>query len=182
MTISRRAVPVAAFAAASLALAACGTQHVNSSPTASRSGSPSASPSAPPSPYDENTTRGGGDMAPHQQENNGWKQRAELSANDRRLGNAAAARIRPRLQSLRESGDFSEKSVERILLDLGQPRDRVSAKQIQVTTAGTTQQLVGFWVIVGQRACVYGDLRPTRVLIEVDGPTMEGSCVEPFSH
>jgi len=47
---------------------------------------------------------------------------------------------------------------------------------------GKASDLVGFWVIVGQRACVYGDLRPTRVLVEVEGPTMEGTCPEPFSH
>src|SRR5262245_20790483 len=47
-----------------------------------------------------------GDGAPHEAENNGWKQRHELTPDEQRAGDALAARIRPKLAALRTAGDF----------------------------------------------------------------------------
>ncbi|WP_030176537.1 hypothetical protein [Spirillospora albida] len=170
-------LPRRASLAAALAILACGC-----GTEAAGSGGEPASAVPARSPYDE-ATRNGGDSAPHQGENNAWKNRAPLSAEDERLGRAAEAKVRPALSRLRERHDFAVTSVERTLLGLGYARDRVQVQSFRTGASGTAPAPgVVFVVLVGTRACVHGDIRPSRLLIEVEGTTREGTCLEPFTH
>jgi hypothetical protein len=119
-----------------------------------------------------------GDSAPHNAENNGWKQRSELSAADRRLGEEAAARIRPALEGQRAKGDFTPEGTRATLVGLGYPAERVQvATMHDPTITGAV-----FAVRVGERGCVIGDVQPLRMQVEVQGSAAEFGCLEPFSH
>ncbi|MBM2615073.1 hypothetical protein JIG36_05800 [Actinoplanes sp. LDG1-06] len=117
-----------------------------------------------------------GDGAPHQAENNGWKQRHELTAEEQRAGDALAARIRPALTGLRASGDFAPASTRRVLLALGLATEDVQVNEMR-TPPGTV-----FAVTFPEAGCVIGDVRPERVLVEVTGAAAEFGCLEPFTH
>ncbi|WP_131740151.1 hypothetical protein [Actinomadura roseirufa] len=118
-------------------------------------------------------------------ENNGWKYRSPLSPDDERKTQAAASKVRPALARLREGHDFSVQSVERTLLGLGFPRDHVQVQAIQVSplqTSSTPPPGAIFVVTVGTRGCVHGDIRPSRLLVQAEGTTGEGTCLEPYTH
>ncbi len=132
--------------------------------------SPSASPTTSPA------TNSGPDAAPHEADNNGWKQRHDLTDADRAAGEQAAARIRPQLQRLRAAGDFALDSTRRTLLALGYPPTDIQVEPMHDGSAGAV-----FAVHAG-RACVDGDVRPDRVLVQVEGAATEFGCLEPFSH
>lgn len=127
-----------------------------------------------------------GDGPPNYGDNHRWKHRAPLSAEDTRLARAAADRIRPALRRLRQANDLSADSVERELLGLGHPRERVLVRPItrNPLSADTASPEAGavYSVLVGQRACVDGDVRRSRLLVQVEGTIADGGCLEPFTH
>jgi uncharacterized protein DUF6993 len=164
--------------AASLALlafgcAAPGTRAADA-PTAS------ASASAPPPAAAERT---GPDVPPNHADNNGWKQRHELSAADQRTGQRLAAKIRPKLEALRAAGDFAPASTRQALLDLGIKADAIEVTAMrppigeQIPPPGAV-----YAVHFASVGCVIGDVRPERVMVEVTGSAAEFGCLEPFSH
>ncbi|HEX5198335.1 hypothetical protein ACFQS1_03675 [Paractinoplanes rhizophilus] len=175
----RRWLPAAVLG---LALAGCaqpGTRDGDTAPLPSPSTSSpasAASPSAAASAALPEQTLPPGDGAPHQAENNGWKQRHELTPDEQRTGDALAARIRPKLAALRTAGDFAPASTRDALLGLGLPPD-----DVQVTEMRTPPGAV-FAVHFPDAGCVIGDVRPDRLLVEVTGAGAEFGCLEPYTH
>src|SRR5688500_20394846 len=102
-------------------------------PAVSPSGQPpSGQPSGPAPSGSQSAGPGvpGGDQPPNAGDNSAWKQRGELSPEDRRAGDEAAARITPVLQRLRAAQEFSLDATRQALLGLGFPADTVLVKQI----------------------------------------------------
>jgi hypothetical protein len=149
--------------------------------------SPSPSPPASPAgrPPAGGTPQGGppGDGPPNYADNNGWKQRHELTAAEQRTGQELAGRIRPELAALRAAGDFRPDSTRRALLGLG-----IAADSVQVTPmrtpldAATPPPGAVYAVRFPDAGCVIGDVRPDRVLVEVTGAGGEFGCLEPYTH
>jgi hypothetical protein len=126
-----------------------------------------------------------GDGPPNHADNNGWKQRHDLSPDDQRLAGQAADRIRPELAKLRTAGDFAPDSTRRMLLNLGYPSGDVEVTPMRTPGGWSSPQPPAgavFAVHLGRAACVLGDVRPERVLVEVRGSATEYGCLEPFSH
>jgi hypothetical protein len=149
-------------------LAGCADAAAGTGPAPSRP-SPSASPASA-------ATSTGPDVAPHEVDNNGWKQRHDLTDADRAAGEQAAARIRRELQRLRTAGDFTLGSTRRTLAAIGYPATDIQVEPLRDGSAGAA-----FAVHAG-RACVDGDVRRERVLVQVEGAATEFGCLEPFSH
>jgi hypothetical protein len=108
-----------------------------------------------------------------------------FGADDERAAEATAKRIRPALERLRKAGNFAPAAVLRAFQDLGLPRDRISATPMSTPswwTSATPVQGVVYVVRAGTIACVDGDIRPERVLVQVEGPDTEGNCIQPVSH
>ncbi|XVV17076.1 DUF6993 domain-containing protein [Actinoplanes sp. CA-131856] len=143
---------------------------------------PAATASAPPDDAGAQA-QPPGDGAPHQAENNGWKQRHDLTAAEQRAGDALAARIRPELTALRSAGDYTLASTQRALLGLGLDPDQVQVTAMR-TPVGEATPPPGavFAVHFPEAGCVIGDVRPERLQIEVTGAAAEFGCLEPFSH
>ncbi|HEX8865430.1 MAG TPA: hypothetical protein VF821_07190 [Lentzea sp.] len=119
----------------------------------------------------------GPDVAPHNAENNGWKQRKPLNARGVQTGRDTIAQIGSALQQVCASGDFSVEATKKAL----------AGYEAYVLLPDAGQKLVGYTITVSngptERAtCVYGDLKPRELRIFVDGTTGEGSCYEPKSH
>jgi hypothetical protein len=174
-----------------------GTRDGDSSPLPSSSSSlPSSSSSLPSSssslpspsaviasPAEAAQAAPPGDGAPHEAENNGWKRRPDLTADQQRAGDALAARIRPRLAALRATGDFAPESTRQTLLGLG-----LRSEDVQVTAmrtpldAATPPPGAVFAARFGGTGCVLGDVRPDRLLVEVAAAGAEFGCPEPYTH
>ena len=173
-----RWVTVAVLGLVALGCAQPGARDGDSSPL------PSPSPSLPGLTTDAaGQALPPGDAAPHQADNNSWKRRHELTAEEQRAGDALAARIRPKLTALRTAGDFAPESTEQALLGLGlRPED------VQVTTmwpapdSGTPPPGAVFAVRFAGAGCVTGGVRPDRLMIEVTGAAAEFGCLEPNTH
>ncbi|SNY55197.1 DUF6993 domain-containing protein [Paractinoplanes atraurantiacus] len=180
---SGRWVVAAVFGLVALGCARPGAGDGDSSPLVTATPSPPASAASLPPDGADAQAQPPGDGAPHQAENNGWKQRHDLTAEEQRTGDALAARIRPKLTALRSAGDFAPASTQRALLSLG-----LDADQVQVTTMrapiGESAPPPGavFAVHFPEAGCVIGDVRPERLQIEVTGAAAEFGCLEPFSH
>jgi hypothetical protein len=144
---------------------------------------PASSSPAPPDGAGAPGDGAPGDGAPHQAENNGWKERHELTAQEQRTGDALAARIRPKLTALRTAKDFAPDSTRQALLGLGLRPDAV-----QVTTmwpapgSATPPPGAVFAVTFPEAGCVIGAVRPDRLQIEVTGAAAEFGCLEPSTH
>jgi len=148
--------------------------------------SPLPSPSPSPSPSRDDTdgqAQPPGDGAPHQADNNGWKQRHDLTAEEQRAGDALAARIRPKLTALRTAGDFTPASTQQALLGLGLRPDDVQVTTIRPPLGSDTPPAGAvFAVQFAGAGCVIGDVQPNRLLIEVTGSAAEFGCLEPSTH
>ncbi|MFF5081739.1 DUF6993 domain-containing protein [Actinoplanes sp. NPDC000266] len=179
----RRWLAAAALGLVALGCARPGAGDGDSSPLVTAT--PSASAPAASVPPDDAGAQAQppGDGAPHQAENNGWKQRHDLTAEEQRAGDALAARIRPKLTALRSAGDFTPASTQQALLGLG-----LDPAQVQVTAMrtpigeATPPPGAVFAVRFPEAGCVIGDVRPERLQIEVTGAAAEFGCLEPFSH
>jgi hypothetical protein len=128
---------------------------------------------------------GGGsvpDVAPHQAENNGWKQRRALTPDERTAGEDAARRIAPLLVDLCARGDFTAEGTRRALVGAGFPSDAIVEVVPQPEGVADSSPVVFYNMTLAARTCVQGDLRLGRVRVHVDGPTGEGSCYEPKTH
>lgn len=124
-----------------------------------------------------------GDGAPHEAENNGWKQRHELTADEQRAGDALAARVRPKLAALRTAGDFAPASTRQALLALGLGPDDVQVTGMRTPLdSATPPPGAVFAVHFPEAGCVIGDVRPERLLVEVTGAGAEFGCLEPYTH
>jgi hypothetical protein len=117
-----------------------------------------------------------GDQPPNAAVNNGWKQRHELSAADRRRAERDAERIRPALQRVHDGGDMGSGPTRQALLGLGYPGGDVTVAAMRVGEGAA------FGVRVGPLACVIGSVTPAGVRMEVAGSAAEYGCLEPFSH
>jgi hypothetical protein len=131
-------------------------------------GAPGASSASSPAPP--------GDGPPNHAGNNSWKQRPELSAEEQASGDELAARIRPRLEALRAAGDLAPASTRQALLDLGISQDAITVESMRQPPGAV------FAVRFGDRGCIVGDVRPERVLVQVEGAAAEYGCLEPFTH
>jgi hypothetical protein len=132
-------------------------------------------PVTPPVPVP--SSGAGPDVAPHNAENNRWKQRKPLNAKGVQTGRDTIAKIRPVLERVCASGDFSVDTTKKALAEY----------QAYVTRPYETETFLGYTITVSngpaERAtCVLGDLKPGQVRIFVNGTTGEGSCYEPKSH
>jgi hypothetical protein len=159
--------------AASLALLMFGCAAPGSRATNAQA---SVSPVAAPEPS-------GPDAPPNHADNNGWKQRHELSAADKRVGQELAAKIRPKLEALRAAGDFAPASTRQSLLDLGIKADAILVTTVrppvgeQIPPPGAV-----YAVHFASVGCVIGEVWPGGVTVEVTGSADEFGCLEPFSH
>lgn len=179
-----------------VALASCGdpAQETGPDPVASAATESAAPTTAPPGPCawslesdepasdpaptpPQGTSGVSPDVAPHQAENDQWRQRRDVSAAQVAAGLAVAEQVRPVLVAACEQGDFSP---ERLATALGaaegwtvftiQPRsamgDPSTGVQLTLERDGT---------------CVVGDTRPGSVTARVTGPIADGGCWEPPS-
>jgi hypothetical protein len=122
------------------------------------------------------------DVAPHEAENNGWKQRRALTPDERAAGEDSARRIAPLLVDLCARGDFTAEGTRRALVGAGFPADAMVEVITPPPGAADDSPFVFYNMRLGARTCVQGDLRRGKVRVDVDGPTREGSCYEPESH
>ncbi|MFI5889526.1 hypothetical protein ACIA5D_05340 [Actinoplanes sp. NPDC051513] len=178
-----RWVTAAVLGLVALGCAQPGARDGDSSPLLSPSASPHPSiPSAPSTPP-RDASPPPGDGAPHEAENNGWKQRHDLTADEQRAGDALAARIRPKLTALRTAGDFAPSSTQQALLGLGLRPDDVQVTAMRPPLDSTTPPPGAvFAVRFAGAGCVIGDVRPDRLLVEVTGAAAEFGCLEPYTH
>jgi len=124
-----------------------------------------------------------GDGAPHQADNNSWKQRHELTTEEQHAGDALAARIRPKLTALRTAGDLAPASTRQALLGLGLRPDDVQVTAMRpALDSDTPPPGAVFAVRFAGAGCVIGDLRPDRLRVEVTGAGAEFGCLEPNTH
>lgn len=128
---------------------------------------------APPAPTGGATP----DVAPHNAENNRWKQRKPLNVKGVRTGRDTITRVRPILERVCGSGDFSVDATKKALAEF----------EAYVNRPYEQETFIGFTITVSNGpaervTCVLGDLKPGLVRIFVDGTTGEGDCYEPKSH
>jgi hypothetical protein len=124
-----------------------------------------------------------GDQPPNYADNNGWKQRHELSAAEQKEGDQLVARIEPVLAELRAAGDFTPESTRRALLGLGLEAGRVGVTAMrQPSWMDSVPPGAVFEVRFGAAGCVTGDVRPERLLVHVSGAAAEFGCLEPYTH
>jgi hypothetical protein len=121
--------------------------------------------------------------APHEAENNSWKERHDLTAQERREGKALAARIRPALSALRSDGSITPEATETALVGLGLEPENVSTEAFRPRGDSETPPPGSeFAVKFGGAGCVIGSVAPDRLDLEVTGAAAEFGCLEPFSH
>lgn len=130
-----------------------------------------------PTPGAGPTSGVGPDVAPHNAENNRWKQRKPLNAKGVQTGRDTIAKIRPVLERVCASGDFSVDTTKKALAEY----------QAHVVRPYEKEIFIGYTITVSNGptervTCVLGDLKPSLVRIFVDGTTGEGDCYEPKSH
>ncbi|MDF1705573.1 MAG: hypothetical protein P1U38_12445 [Aeromicrobium sp.] len=117
------------------------------------------------------------EVAPHQAENDQWRQRRDVTAAQVAEGTALAERLRPVLVDACEAGDFSpERLADSLAVAAGwtvftiQPRsamgDTSTGVELALDRAGT---------------CLVGDTTPGTVRVHVTGPIADGGCWEPPS-
>jgi hypothetical protein len=112
-------------------------------------------------------------VGPHEVENNRGRQRRELSAPDRRITEEGVLRIRSSLDQLRAQNQLSTEAVATALIGLGYERADIDVRPF------STPPGVVYGLRVGEAGCINGDVRPTRVLVEVAGTSPESGCIEP---
>jgi hypothetical protein len=127
------------------------------------------------------TATGGPEVAPHQAENNGWKERRPLSKGDHEAASAAAAKLDPALRDVCARQDYTVDAVREVLLDKGFAADAFGVTGLRQPLSGEAATGVVYELRVGG-ACVVGDLRPHRLRTWIEGPTREGGCLEPVTH
>lgn len=160
-----------------------GTTSVPASAAASPSTPPSTSSSASAPPVVPVDPGPAGDGPPNHADNNGWKQRHDLTAAEKKEGDQLAARIRPALAALREAQDFTPESTRQALLGLGLPAERVGVTAMrQPSWMDTVPPGAVFEVHFGAAGCITGDVRPERLLVQVQGAAAEFGCLEPYTH
>ncbi|MCD0450020.1 DUF4232 domain-containing protein [Actinocorallia sp. API 0066] len=125
-----------------------------------------------------------GDGAPHHAENNGWKQRRDLTPAQQAVGEAAATRFRPVLDKLHKNGDITPNSVHKALLAAGAEPDRLFVSPLRASAATDAPPPPG--AVIDYRPddgiCVTGSVTETAVDLQVSGPNGEGTCIEAFAH
>ena len=112
--------------------------------------------------------------APHEAENNSWKERHDLTAKERHEGNALAARIRTTLSALCSDGTITPEATETALVGLGLEPDNVTTEPFRPRpTSDTPPPGSAFAVKFDGTGCVIGNLSPDRLDIEVTGAAAE---------
>lgn len=178
-----RWVTAAVLGLVALGCAQPGTRDGDTAPLPSSSPSGPAPTASTPQDDADGQALQPGDGAPHEADNNGWKQRHELTADEQRAGDALAARIQPKLAALRTAGDFAPASTRQALLGLGLPPDDVQVNSMRPPLdSDTPPPGAVFAVRFAGAGCVIGDVRPDRLLVEVTGAGAEFGCLEPYSH
>jgi len=181
-------------------LAACGSADDGAAPTSAPVVSTAPAPTAPTtapaapctwtveadepepdSPSTADPSAGAGpDVAPHEAENNAWRQRGGLTAAEISTGAALAEQLRPVIVGPCELGDFSPDRLSAALqaavpegwaVFTIQPRsaagDPSTGIQVALERDGT---------------CVVGATVPGSVFLRVTAPIADGGCWEPPSH
>jgi len=183
MRYAGRWVAAAALGLVVLGCAQPGARDGDSSPLPSPSLSRPASTTSTPQDDANGQALPPGDGAPHQADNNGWKQRHELTAEEQRAGDALAARIRPKLTALRTAGDLAPASTRQALLGLGLRPDDVQVTAMRpALDSDTPPPGAVFAVRFADASCVIGEIRPERLLVEVTGAGAEFGCLAPSTH
>lgn len=162
-----------ALAVAGTALAGCGRSVENRvverpgvtiSPTVAL---PTLAPPTRPDEAPEDT------WARKHADNNGFKQHYELAPRDQKLADAAAMRLRPKLRRLQDHGEFSREALRQALVESGlEPIEVVSR-----TDPPRSASLV-FWSRLRSGICVDGKLTAEDVVVETEGPSLDGGCEE----
>ena len=178
-----RWVTAAVLGLVALGCARPGAGDGDSSPLPSPSPSRPAATTSTPQDNADGQALPPGDAAPHQADNNAWKQRHELTAEEQRAGDVLAARIRPKLTALRTAGDFAPASTRQALLGLGLRPDDVQVTAMwPLLVSETPPPGAAFAVRFAGAGCVIGSVRPDRLQIEVTGASAEFGCLEPSTH
>jgi hypothetical protein len=178
-----RWVTAAALGLVALGCAQPGARDGDSSPLPSPSPSRPAPTASTPQDDADGQALPPGDGAPHQADNNSWKQRHELTAEEQRAGDDLAARIRQRLTALRTAGDLAPASTRQALLGLGLRPDDVQVTAMRPPLESNTPPPGAvFAVQFASAGCVIGDIRPDRLRVEVTGAAAEFGCLEPYTH
>lgn len=131
-------------------------------------------PSAPPIVA---TSAPIGDQAPHEVENNAWKERKPISRADAAQAKRDSRRIKAALLTLQARGDFTLAATRDALEDLG-----FRWQVAEYSSPVNDDPGIYFGAYVGTTACVIGSLTPDKVSVGVDGVATEFGCLQPFTH
>jgi hypothetical protein len=132
-----------------------------------------------PTAYDEGATRGG-DAAPHEQENRGYLQPGELTAEARQRLDAQGAALTPTLEQVRASGAITPDAVTAALVAAGFPAKNVAAVP-RTSSLGDPTQYVVFGIAFTD-GCVTGMVTHTEVQAQAMGRYPESGCIPPDTH
>lgn len=109
-------------------------------------------------------------------DNQRWRDRVEISADARAAGESYVEAVTQGLSDLQDAGTIGADSVRQVFLDEG-----FDEKSIAVIG---DDGYIGFGVAVsppegaGFAACLFGEVGPDGVSVEVGGPIMDGGCLE----
>lgn len=171
-----------AVVAVVLLVPGCATPGTRTGEMSTAPGSVPASAPASPATLPE-PTGPQADAPPNHRDNNGWKERRELSVAEQRTGQELAARIRPKLAALRAARNLTPAATRQALLDLGISPDAVEVSAMRPPIGAETPPPGAVYAVrFAAGGCVIGDVRPERVMVEVTGSAAEFGCLEPFSH
>ena len=144
---------------------------------------PTGAPATSSSPSGFRLSAPADGSAPHEAENNSWKERHDLTAKQQHEGKALAARIRTTLSALHSDGTITPEATKTALVGLGLEPDNVITKPFRPgPTSDTPPPGSAFAVKFDGTGCVIGDLHPDRLDIEVTGAAAEFGCLEPITH
>lgn len=76
------------------------------------------------------------------------------------------------MEKARSKGGYTVASINTVLDGLGLPPQDTNARSL------SPQPGIGYEAYAGKGACVFGELLPDRVTVEVAGVRVEGGCRE----
>ncbi|GAA2509916.1 hypothetical protein GCM10010201_00620 [Pilimelia columellifera subsp. columellifera] len=155
--------------------------------SSSAEGLPQPTPSSTAAnPEAVNQGSGPGDVAPHGAENNAWKRRHGISIDQQRRGDDVAALVRAALGRQRAAKKFDAATTDRTLRALKIADFELTVNPMSVPSYRTdvtpNPPLGAVFALQHERLCVDGDIRPERLLVQVEGAANEFGCIEPVSH
>jgi hypothetical protein len=109
-------------------------------------------------------------------DNQRWRDRVEISADSQAAGESYVEAVTQGLSDLQDSGTVTADGVRQVFLDQG-------FDERSIAVLGDDGN-IGFGVTVsvptgtGFAACLFGEVGPDGVSVDVGGPTMDGGCLE----